>query len=177
MVKAMKSAKAKAKAKGIQIAPVKKKAETSKKLLALGDEEEITRASKGSRSRPSRTPEEVVKKKIRDHFPGFTEEELTSRLVSNMNVEMRITADMEAIANGKKLKMGKYYFQNLRKLYRDPESAISKLEVKDINEQVDEDLESALEQLLATRGSSAELHQWIEDVETCRSWAEQMLGF
>ena len=152
MVKAMKSAKAKAKAKGIQVAPVKKKVETSKKLLALGDEEEITRASKGSRSRPSRTPEEVVKKKIRDHF---TEEELTSRLVSNMNVEMRITADMEAIANGKKLKMGKYYCQNLRKLYQDPESAISKLEVKDINEQVDEDLESALEQLLATRGSSA----------------------
>lgn len=112
-----------------------------------------------------RNTDETIRKKVRDNFPGFTESELSLNQVGGFNVYERIRRDMDRTNSGERAgRMGKLYYEQLREMYRDPESPLSLLTIKNMTETVDPALERALCALLATKKSTFEIHQWAENV-------------
>jgi hypothetical protein len=135
---------------------------TSKKLQDQEDHSDNVIKSCKRQSRP-RNLAEQIRKKVRDNFTGFTDEELTMNPQPDLNVFDRIAADLEAKDSGTPIAMGKAYYAALRVLYRDPNSPIAKLVPKDVTQQVDPIFEAALEALVQTKRSNVEIHQWCSD--------------
>ena len=140
---------------------MKRTKEPTAKLQDIMDKDD-SQEKGGRRQLKRRTTDETIRKKVRDNFVGFTETELTMNLRQGLNVFDRIKADMKKSETTPQFRMGKLYYEELRNLYRDPESPLAALVPKDMTESVDKDLERSLCALLQTRRSTAELHQWAQ---------------
>ena len=114
-----------------------------KTLMDQLDAEENKLTRKRSKTN-TRTQDQTLRKILRDHFAGFSDEEIDIRQIDDVTLLERLKRDRESKDAGQKISFGGPYYTKLRELYRAPTRAHSLLDVHDDTEARDEDLASAL---------------------------------
>lgn len=129
-------------------------------------ESDAAPANAPSKRKRSRTDTQALNKVLDDNFAGFSDEELFLNKIQGHTLPERIQLDKASLAADGKPPMGKLYYANLRDLYRSPNSAMSRLNVKDDTVPVDDGLVDALIARNQAKRSTEELLVWCESVAT-----------
>jgi len=101
-------------------------------------ESDAAAANAPSKRKRTRTDTQALNKVLDDNFAGFSDEEMFLNKIQGHTLPERIQADKASLAADGKPPMGKLYYANLRDLYRSPNSAMSRLNVKDDTVPVDD---------------------------------------
>lgn len=145
--------------------PVREPAASSDCLIDKFDSENNQEKSGQKRRLRRRNSDEAVAKRLRDNFPGWSQEQTHLRLVDGVSLWERVKTDMKK--QGKdKVTMGRGYYDTRREEYMGADAPQRLLVPKDESEPIDQRLLEALTAMMKHRRSYQEMHDWLQAVES-----------
>lgn len=132
-------------------------------------EDAKVRRSRDDEAQRSRTEAQAVKKIEYDHFKDFTEEELFLREVAGCTLHERLVSDRKKWLK-KEIPMGPTYYSARRAEYRNPESAMARLNPDNPADEKDETLSGILLSLIENKSNVQLFIDWADCCDSINNY-------